>query len=72
MANNKVQLEDGTVLIDLTDTTAIASDVISGKCFYNASGEKIMGSLIIQYYYTGSEEPSVSLGNNGDIYLQES
>lgn len=38
MANNKVQLADGTVLLDLTDTTAAASDVASGKYFYTAAG----------------------------------
>lgn len=44
MANNKVQLANGTVLIDITDTTAIASDVAVGKYFYNASGVKTAGT----------------------------
>lgn len=30
----------------------------------------VTGSLVVQDYYTGSSAPSSSLGNNGDIYLQ--
>ena len=44
MANNKVQLANGTVLIDITDTTAVASDVAAGKYFYNAAGVKTLGT----------------------------
>lgn len=29
---------------DVTDTTAIASDVLSGKYFYTAAGEKTLGT----------------------------
>ena len=31
----------------------------------------VSGSVVIQKYYTGSSAPSSSLGNDGDIYLQE-
>lgn len=47
MANayvNKVNLADGTTLIDLTDTTAEAADVLAGKYFYGKDGVKTLGT----------------------------
>lgn len=47
MANqyaNQVGLADGTVLIDLTSDTAVASDVASGKTFHLATGERVQGT----------------------------
>ena len=41
---NKV-VYDNTTLIDISDTTATAEDVISGKYFYASNGQKIEGSL---------------------------
>ena len=70
MANNKVQLSNGTVLLDITPTTATASDVASGEVFFTADGSQATGTLNIVTYYTGSSAPASSLGNNGDIYLQ--
>lgn len=48
MANNpyvnQVGLADGTILIDLSTDTVIASDVKSGKYFHLATGERVQGT----------------------------
>ena len=67
-------IKQGTQIFGVTgsytsDATAAASDIVSGETAY-ANGSKITGSLVINKYYTGSDTPSSSLGNNGDIYLQ--
>ena len=44
MAVNKVVQSNGTTLIDITPTTAIASDVASGKIFFLADGAQATGT----------------------------
>lgn len=43
MAKNKI-IYGNEVLIDLTDATVVASDILSGKTGYDKSGEKLTGT----------------------------
>ena len=45
MANNKVQLSDGTVLLDLTGDTVTPETLLSGVTAHNAAGERISGAV---------------------------
>lgn len=49
MANSRVDFY-GETLIDITDTTATASDVAEGTVFYTASGERGVGSAKYKVY----------------------
>lgn len=45
--NNKIQLADGTVLLDLTDSTVSEETLLEGVSAYDASGTKITGTAVI-------------------------
>ena len=46
MANNKVQLSDGTVLLDLTGDTVTPETLMAGVIAHNAAGERIVGICV--------------------------
>lgn len=72
MANkyaNKVIVNNETI-IDLTEDTISADKILSGYTAHDASGAAITGTVVTQKYYTGSSNPSSSLGTNGDLYLK--
>ena len=63
MANNlfpnKVQLADGTVLIDLSNDTVTEDKLLSGVIAHDKSGRVITGTYtiddVIQYSYDGTK-----------------
>lgn len=70
MPNNKVQLANGTILMDITDTTAVASDVLLGKYFYNTAGQKTAGTGSQNITYVSGDCILIVEGQDGKDYLQ--
>lgn len=50
MANNKVELSTGEVLIDLTSDTVTASNLLAGETAHNRSGEPVTGTVNLNDY----------------------
>ena len=63
MANNKVELSNGTTLMDITDTTATESDVVNGQVFYKANGVRSTG--------TANYIPVISNPTQDDILIDD-
>lgn len=59
MANSKVVLSDGTVLIDLTADTVTASNMLSGVTAHGKDGAAITGSCT---YDSDTSEDTVAVG----------
>ena len=62
MAINKV-VYGGVVKMDITDTTAEASDVAAGEVFYNKAGERSVG--------TGNYMDKVANPTNGNVLITD-
>lgn len=50
MANNKVQLSDGTTLMDLTQDTVTPQTLLAGATAHNAAGEQIVGICVAKEF----------------------
>ena len=53
-----------------SDADATANEIVAGATAY-VDGDLVTGALVVNKYYTGATAPAASLGNNGDIYLQQ-
>ena len=74
MAKNKV-VYNGTTLIDLTDTTATASDVASEKYFYGNDGVRTQGTASASkniQYVMGRDEVSATSYTATDLSIKVS
>lgn len=64
---NKVQKADGTAIMDISDTTAVASDVAQGKYFYLKTGQKVQGSNTSGGYITQDQNGYVVLSSTNGV-----
>lgn len=68
MAVNKI-IYNAQVLIDLTNDTVAADNLLAGYAAHDKSGNSVVGNVTFATVYTGTGEPSASTGADGDIYL---
>jgi len=64
---NKVQKADGTTIIDISDATAVASDVAQGKYFYLKTGQKVQGSNTSGGYITQDQDGYIVLSSTNGV-----
>lgn len=57
-------------LVDLTSDTVTTNTLLAGTTAHAKDGSAITGAVEFSKIYTGTEEPSNSLGNDGDLYLK--
>lgn len=61
---NKVQKADGTVIMDISEDTVTASDVVTGKTFHDRSGTPQQGSLVTASIKSVSETVQSNINGN--------
>lgn len=66
MANNKVQLADGSVLIDLTSDTVTAAALRSGYTAHDAAGNVVNGALEVDPVYSVTKNLTNVTTSNDD------
>ena len=74
---NRVEKSDGTTILDISDTTAVASDVAEGAYFYLASGERTvgtasMGLFLASYGHSTYAEVLAAYQANKIVYARAS
>lgn len=68
MAVNHVII-NGETVVDLRNDTVSVDKLIKGATAHDKTGAAITGTVSFATVYTGSGEPSSSLGEEGDLYL---
>ena len=68
MAVNHVII-NGETVVDLRNDTVSADKLLKGVTAHDKTGAAITGTVSFATVYTGSGEPSNSLGEAGDLYL---
>ena len=75
MANNKVQLADGTVLIDISGDTVAANSMLAGVTAHKANGESVSGEIPLssgimnvehEIFFDGANRGATTLGITSD------
>jgi len=74
MANeyvNQVGLADGTILLDVSTDTAIASDVASGKYFHLATGQRVQGTCTYDSNTTDADATAADVAYGKTAYVNK-
>lgn len=69
MGVNKI-VYGGQTKLDISNDTVTPSTLLQGYTAHDNSGTAINGTVTFSAIYSGTTDPSSSLGVNGDIYLK--